>query len=127
MAEYQLLENDGFILRQVDGATIPTDPDNQDYIAYLAWIEQGGVPDPYVAPTYATTSVTPRQIRLALSKLGLRQVIEDWVNTQPIEVQDSWHYSLDFEIDNPLIVNAVSAMGKSQADLVGLFTLAASL
>ena len=29
-----------------DGAFIPFDPANTDYQAYLAWIEQGNVPEP---------------------------------------------------------------------------------
>jgi len=49
MAEYQLTDND-IILRTADGACIPPDPANRDYADYLQWVEDGGVPDPYVAP-----------------------------------------------------------------------------
>jgi hypothetical protein len=34
------------VLRLSDGACIPFDPDNTDYIAYLKWIEEGNVPTP---------------------------------------------------------------------------------
>ena len=41
------------ILRDEDGAFIPTDPDNVDYQAYLAWVKKGGKPTPYKAPPAA--------------------------------------------------------------------------
>ncbi len=34
------------ILRLSDGASIPFDPANTDYQAYLKWLEEGGVPEP---------------------------------------------------------------------------------
>jgi hypothetical protein len=38
------------ILRQSDGASIPADPLNADYRDYLAWVESGNTPAPYVPP-----------------------------------------------------------------------------
>ena len=35
------VENPNIILRIVDGAYIPVDPDNTDYQAYLAWVAEG--------------------------------------------------------------------------------------
>ena len=52
MAEYKLTSNDS-ITRTADGASIPADPANSDYAAYLKWVEDGGVPDPYVPPATA--------------------------------------------------------------------------
>ena len=50
MAEYQLTATDDAVIRTVDGAWIPADPVNRDYEEYLQWVEDGGVPDPYVEP-----------------------------------------------------------------------------
>ena len=39
--------SDQMILRDEDQAFIPFDPDNTDYQAYLAWLDEGNEPTPY--------------------------------------------------------------------------------
>ena len=39
------------IVRDEDGAFIPTDPDNRDYQEYLAWLDEGNEPTPYTPPS----------------------------------------------------------------------------
>jgi len=38
------------IIRTADGATIPADPANTDYRAYLAWLAAGNIPEPADPP-----------------------------------------------------------------------------
>jgi hypothetical protein len=51
MMTYQLLK-DGLtgqltnLVKRSDGATIPFDPDNTDYQAYLKWLAEGNTPLP---------------------------------------------------------------------------------
>jgi hypothetical protein len=71
--------------------------------------------------------VTPRQIRMALSQIGLRKEIEDWVETQDIVVKDSWTFATQFERTHPLILMCASALNKSEAEIDGLFELARTL
>ena len=51
---YKLTDNTS-IIRILDGASIPNDPANSDYAAYLEWVEDGNTPeaaDVPPAPTY---------------------------------------------------------------------------
>jgi hypothetical protein len=43
---YKLTNEPTCVIRTSDGACIPFDPANTDYIAYLKWIEEGNVPTP---------------------------------------------------------------------------------
>lgn len=55
MAKYKLT-NDPYIIRTSDGASIPTDPANTDFVEYLEWYAEGNTPDaadPLPVPTYA--------------------------------------------------------------------------
>lgn len=47
---YKLTPSPITILRTSDNAFIPTDPDNTDYIAYLAWVAEGNTPEPADTP-----------------------------------------------------------------------------
>lgn len=40
-------------IREADSATIPPDPRNSDFQAYLAWLAAGNAPDPAPAPSAA--------------------------------------------------------------------------
>jgi len=60
MADYQLTATD-IVIRTADGACIPADPANRDYAEYLAWVEDGGVPDPYVEPEPVPPEATSGQ------------------------------------------------------------------
>lgn len=50
---YKLIANSNNVLRMSDGASIPDDPGNRDYIEYLAWIAQGNTPLPADVPSLA--------------------------------------------------------------------------
>ena len=63
MADYQLTatEEPCTVIRTEDGACIPPDPANRDYAEYLAWVEDGNTPDPYVEPEPVPPVPTPEQ------------------------------------------------------------------
>ena len=45
---YKFIKNSEFdaLIRIADNASIPFDPDNTDYQAYLAWLAEGNTPLP---------------------------------------------------------------------------------
>jgi hypothetical protein len=61
MSEYQLTATDQTVIRTEDGAYIPNDEANRDWVEYQAWLEDGGVPDPYVEPEIPPPEPTPEQ------------------------------------------------------------------
>jgi hypothetical protein len=63
MADYQLTaaEEPCNVIRTEDGACIPPDTANRDYAEYQKWVEDGGVPDPYVEPEPVPPEPTPEQ------------------------------------------------------------------
>ena len=60
MADYKLTATTG-VIRSKDSAFIPADPANRDYEEYLQWVEDGGVPDPYVPPPPVPPTPTTEQ------------------------------------------------------------------
>ena len=55
---YTLTANENIIVRDEDGAFIPTDPDNTDYQDYLAWVEEGNTSKAYTPPPAAKAERT---------------------------------------------------------------------
>jgi hypothetical protein len=60
MTAYQLTATDT-VIRTADKVFIPNDPANRDRIEYEQWLEDGGVPDPYVPPEPVPPTPTGEQ------------------------------------------------------------------
>jgi len=61
------------ILRLADNAFIPPDPANTDYAAYLAWVEEGNMPDPAPVPPAPPAPLTPAE-KLAAAGLTVEEL-----------------------------------------------------
>jgi hypothetical protein len=59
MADYQLTATDASVIRTADGACIPDDPANRDWVEYQDWLAKGGVPDPYIEPEIPPPQAQP--------------------------------------------------------------------
>ena len=71
MADYVLTANDA-VIRRRDGARIPDDQSNRDWVAFQDWLAAGGVPDPYVPPPEPVPAeISDRQFFQQLAVAGL--------------------------------------------------------
>ena len=77
---------------------------------------------PVIAP-----SVSPRQIRQALTATGLRDQVEYAVTQGTQDLKDCYEYSTEFERDNAQVTAMGQALGVSDAQLDDLWALAATL
>ena len=116
------------ITRLADGASIPADPANTDYAAYLQWLSEGNVPtpaDPIVIPVPTTISMA--QAQLALLAAGHLDAVEDAVEMMPRESQIIWRKAGTVVRGNPLVVQLAGLLGLSDADVDALFIAGAAL
>jgi len=103
--------------------------------AYLQWVADGGVTESYVAPPapprstppQVPSSVSPRQIRQALTRAGLRVAVEAAVAAGDQDLNDWWEFSTNFERLNTQVQAMGTALGMTDLQLDDLWTLAGSL
>jgi hypothetical protein len=81
-------------------------------------------PDPQPPPIFV---VSPRQIRQALTSIGLRAQVETAVLAGTQDLQDWWNYATQFEQNHPMVVGMSQQLGVSDVQLQQLYELAASL
>lgn len=109
----------------------PDDPEDYGRQIYAEAIAgQFGEITPYVPPPAPPTpevSVTPWQIREALNQLGMRAAAETYVAGADQRTKDAWEFAQEFKRNNPLLVGAGVALGKTEAEVDALFALAKSL
>lgn len=79
-------------------------------------------PAPKIIPT-----LNPDQIRMQLSKLGLRDQVEQAVANGNQDLKDLWEYAPVFKIDDQNIQALAAQLGVNQAQLEQLFIDGAQL
>ena len=79
------------------------------------------------APAVNVQSVSPRQIRQALTANDMGQQVADAVAAGDQNLKDWWNYSTVFDRNNAQVVAMGAALGVSDASLDDLWALAASL
>lgn len=71
--------------------------------------------------------VSPRQIRMALTRAGLRAQVEAAVASGDQDLKDWWEFATAFERTNAQVAAMGQALGQSEAQLDALWQLAATL
>lgn len=83
-------------------------------------------PHPAPAPKILAT-LNPAQIRMQLSRLGLRDQVEQAVTNGNQDLKDLWEYAPVFKIDDQNIQALAVQLGVNQAQLEQLFIDGAQL
>lgn len=103
--------------------TITSVGDPAGWTPPLTNVEPPAPPPPAPLPV----TVSPRQVRQALTLLGLRDAVETAVQAGDQDVRDNWQYGEVFIVGNNLVEAALEAVGTAPADVALVFTLAKTL
>lgn len=71
--------------------------------------------------------VTPRQIRIALTQMGLRQQVEDIVQSSDQDTKDSWEYAIEIDRYHPLCLQLATSSSMTEDQLDELFRVAGGI
>jgi len=84
------------------------------------------VPKPPPAPV-VPESVSPRQIRQALTRAGLRTQVESAVAAGDQDTKDWWEFATEFQRSHPQVIAMGEALSVTPQQLDDLWVLAGSL
>lgn len=118
---YRYCDEKGTVQRISDGAFIPNDPANNDTRAYEAWVSEGGVPEPYLAPATVVTQVTPRQVRLMLHSMGLLDQVNAGIDAVGGAAKITWEYATIINRNDPLLKTIGTALNLSDEQINEMF------
>ncbi len=144
---YTLISGFAGVVRDADRATIPDDPNNIDWQAYLTWLSVGNKPTPAPnAPVGVPVEITRRQFFQAAAQQGLipqsaalallaTGTIPASLTAAIFSLPESEQFAAQMAIlgdpifsrADPFIAALGAAMGQTSSQIDALFTLAATL
>ena len=129
MSYIYVLTSGTSILRS-DGASIPPDTANSDYVQYLAWVAAGNTPTPYTPPAPAIPqTVSAFQAKAALLNAGLMPAITAYMTGTAVTPFDqlAWQEAPVFNRDSVTLNNMATALNLTSDQLDQLLTAAAAI
>ena len=78
-------------------------------------------------PPPSVTQISPRQIRMALTQLGLRNEVETAVAAGDQDMKDWYEFSTYFDRNHPQVISMAAALGVDDQELDTLWKLGATL
>lgn len=110
---------------QMDMLRADLGADASKYATMIALVESLIVPCPLF--TEPPITVSPRQIRQALTAIGLRARIEDAIAAADQDTKDWYEFATAFEENHPAVLALAAVLGISAEQVHALFVKAASL
>lgn len=124
---YKLTLSGTQVIRVSDNAHIPFAEGNSDYAEYLKWLSEGGVPLSADPPAPIIYTVSPRQLRQALTIVGLRAQVENIVAAGTQDLKDWWQFSTQFEQNHPMVLAMAAQLNQTPAQVAAVFATASTL
>lgn len=125
---YSLTALPNCVQRSSDGAMIPPDPENLDYAAYLQWLSEGNVPEPYIAPQLPPITVSRYQFKVGLTKAGIRTQVEAAVAASADQdVKDAYAEASVFVENDTFITTMGVGLGLTSAQIHSIFEMMQTL
>ena len=118
--------NSTSILRLEDGAIIPDDEKNSDYIAYLKWAKDNVI-EPADIPLKVFSPLSPAQVRLVLEQFGLLASVEAAVALGTKTLQVEWEFRNEFARDNTTLLIMAAALGMTTDQVDNMFNIGITL
>jgi hypothetical protein len=90
------------------------------------FVEGGWLVEVNEAPPVQPTTVSPRQIRQALTATGMRTQVETAVASGDQDLKDWWEFATAVEENHPEVIGMATMLGLTDTQRHDLFVLAAS-
>jgi len=103
---------------------------------YLAWVAAGHKPtrifsqaelNDVLVQQLPALSASAYQIKAALTQLGWRDAVEAAVAAADQNTKDAWLFQQQYRFDNARILAVAAVIGKTEADILQLFSVASGL
>ncbi len=124
LAESSWLDANGFTYHEYEDAKHHFADLGDDWDVSLTYAEKQ--PDTQ-AMLNTLPSISAYQLRLQLTKMGIRQDVEAAISQASQDIQDGYQYASTYAYTDPLVQMFIQGFGLSDSDVIQLFTEASQI